>query len=100
MKIRTVCQYFVLIYVFPLQRGYGLQTLKILQDFYEGNFISDLSENITTTPRVIENDSEISSSLFEVRADLPSLLSPLDRVKPELLDYIGVSYGLSEDLLR
>ncbi len=34
------------------------------------------------------------------RANLPPLLSRLQERRPEHLDYLGVSFGLTEDLLR
>lgn len=56
------------------------------------------------TPMVIEDESEIINNPFEEslepRTSLPPLLYELEQVKPEILDYIGVSYGLSGDLLR
>lgn len=85
-------------------RGYGLQALKLLQEFYEGKFISSKSVTVNMTPMVIENESEFESNLLEERVEprtsLPPLLYELEQVKPEILDYIGVSYGLSQDLLR
>lgn len=56
------------------------------------------------TPMVVDDDSEMMNNLLEERVEprtsLPPLLFELDQVKPDILDYIGVSYGLSEDLLR
>lgn len=55
-------------------------------------------------PMVVDDDSEMMNNLLEERVEprtsLPPLLFELDQVKPDILDYIGVSYGLSEDLLR
>nr|XP_042907106.1 RNA cytidine acetyltransferase [Parasteatoda tepidariorum] len=91
-------------------RGYGTLALKLLQEFYEGKYntsenlptVSALN-NMTSLPIKDEDDEEIESMLKErlqPRMSLPPLLYEMNQIKPDILDYIGVSYGLSEELLR
>ncbi|GIZ02212.1 RNA cytidine acetyltransferase [Caerostris extrusa] len=85
-------------------KGYGLLTLKLLQDFYEEKFYvkEDLS-SVTMNP-VVYDDTEIMDvdmeEKLESQASLPALLPPLNKLRPDRLDYLGVSYGLSQELLR
>jgi len=86
--------------------GYGKRALRCLVAFYEGKFAS-LNEN----PKYIDenmvrvSDEEIESATLQtdnikVRdpKTLPSLLLRLSQKRPDALDYIGVSYGLTADL--
>ncbi|KAK5661721.1 hypothetical protein OQA88_9821 [Cercophora sp. LCS_1] len=89
-----------------MSMGYGTKALQLLVDYYEGRF-TDLSENSTTAekhvaPRI--SDEELANaSLFDdikVRdmSELPPLFSKLAERQPERLDYIGVSFGLTQPL--
>lgn len=86
--------------------GYGKRALKCLVDFYEGNTAS-LDEN----PKYIEEnmvrvtDAEIESASLQtdnikVRdpKTLPPLLLRMSEKRPIALDYLGVSYGLTNNL--
>ncbi|XP_017261286.1 RNA cytidine acetyltransferase [Kryptolebias marmoratus] len=83
--------------------GYGSRALQLLQLYYEGKFP-------TTDESVQPNHSEIASvsseavSLLEEvvtpRKELPPLLLKLSERRAEKLDYLGVSYGLTAQLLR
>ncbi|XP_022238453.1 RNA cytidine acetyltransferase-like [Limulus polyphemus] len=90
------------------QMGYGSRALQLLQDYYEGHNVILSSENAA-----LKNDSEInqittineeSVSLLEEnvlpKKSLPPLLLKLGERPPERLDYIGVSFGLTAELLR
>lgn len=87
--------------------GYGKRAMQLLVDYYEGRF-ANLSED---DDQVLENgtaratDAELAKeSLLEekitVRDDkhMAPLFSKLWEKKPERLDYIGVSYGLTKEL--
>lgn len=85
--------------------GYGSRALELLQDFYEEKF-TDLSEiepkEIKTVTRVTDQELE-SGSLGDViktrdPKTMPPLLLKLSEVRPDRLDYIGVSYGLTPQL--
>ncbi|XP_055946140.1 RNA cytidine acetyltransferase-like [Argiope bruennichi] len=85
-------------------KGYGLLALKLLQDFYEGKFYLNEPSTLIMDP-VVYNDEEmmvddVLEEKLESQASLPALFPPLNKIKPDILDYMGVSYGLSEELLR
>jgi len=86
--------------------GYGSRALQLLVDYYEGKF-ANLSEDAgiivpKSAPRV--TDAELANaSLFDdikVRDmnELPPLFAKLSERRPEPLEYIGVSYGLTQPL--
>ncbi|KAL8932339.1 MAG: hypothetical protein Q9216_006878 [Gyalolechia sp. 2 TL-2023] len=88
--------------------GYGSQALRLLIDFYEGKFASlaetDAVEN-TDSSMVRVTDTELESSTLlsdnvKVRDihDMPPLFSKLSERKPQTLDYLGVSFGLTAPL--
>jgi N-acetyltransferase 10 len=87
--------------------GYGTKALQLLVDFYEGRFTS-LSENddqIMEESITRVTDAElVNASLLEddikVRdiSKMPPLFSKLSERRPEGLDYVGVSYGMTQPL--
>lgn len=92
-----------------IQMGYGSKALDLLTDFYEGKF-ADLSENTKssgeeTIKRVTDVELTNASLLdddIKVRniKDMPALFARLSERRPDRLDYIGVSYGLTRPLLN
>ncbi|CZS99033.1 related to A.ambisexualis antheridiol steroid receptor [Rhynchosporium agropyri] len=92
-----------------LRLGYGKKALELLVDFYEGKF-ANLSEEATpyieeTITRVTDEEIANSSLLddnIKVRdfKKMPPLFSKLSERRPEKLDYVGVSYGLTKPLLK
>ena len=92
--------------------GYGSQALSLLVDFYAGKFTS-LEENSIISdgaeksmPRITNADLADSASLLKddvkIRDihSMPPLFSKLSEQRPPLLDYIGVSFGLTAPLHR
>ncbi|KAL5596538.1 hypothetical protein BROUX41_006764 [Berkeleyomyces rouxiae] len=87
--------------------GYGSRALELLTDYYEGRFAS-LSEGDDlpmeeALPRVSEDELQGASLLSEeIRVrdinKMPPLFSKLDERRPAVLDYVGVSYGLTAPL--
>ncbi|XP_038106456.1 RNA cytidine acetyltransferase [Culex quinquefasciatus] len=85
--------------------GYGKRALKLLRSYYEGNF-APLNDN----PKDQEEDNGIQSidddevnllkEVIEPRKKVPTLLKRLAERRPEHLDYLGTSFGLTNDLLR
>ncbi|KAI6373678.1 killer toxin resistant protein [Pyricularia grisea] len=90
--------------------GYGTRALELLIDFFEGKSLS-LSEDVEdmvekTMPRV--TDAELSKlgtgSLLDdnIRVrdmnEMPPLFSYMHQCRPPPLDYVGVSYGLTQPL--
>lgn len=92
-----------------IHMGYGTQALRLLTDFYEGKF-ANLSESQSLSDESHENivrvtDAELESSTLlsdnvKVRDihSMPPLFSKLSERKPQLLDYLGVSFGLTAPL--
>jgi N-acetyltransferase 10 len=89
-----------------MSMGYGSKALQLLVDYYEGKF-ADLSEDGSSSlqrsiPKV--TDAELAeASLFDdikVRDmnELPPLFAKLSERRAEKLDYVGVSYGLTQPL--
>lgn len=92
-----------------LNMGYGSRALQLLTDFYEGKFTSlaetddYLIQDTEHMPRVTDAELEQSDLLednIKVRdiQQMPPLFSKLSERKPDRLDYIGVSYGLTQPL--
>ncbi|KAL8644965.1 MAG: hypothetical protein Q9210_006979, partial [Variospora velana] len=89
-----------------IQMGYGSQALRLLTDFFEGKF-ANLSETATVENeemvRVTDAELESSSLLADDIAvrdirSMPPLFSKLSERKPQPLDYLGVSFGLTGPL--
>lgn len=86
--------------------GYGARALELLTDFYEGKF-SPLEETasyvneelVRVTDEEIEN-ADLKTEAIKVRdrESLPPLLLRLSERRPDKLDYIGVSFGLTDRL--
>ncbi|KAH6615638.1 GNAT acetyltransferase 2-domain-containing protein [Chaetomium sp. MPI-SDFR-AT-0129] len=89
-----------------MSMGYGSRALQLLVEYYEGKF-ADLSEDgRSSLQRSVPKASEAGlagASLFDdikVRDmnELPPLFAKLSERRPEKLDYVGVSYGLTQPL--
>jgi len=86
--------------------GYGKRALDLLIDFYEGKFTNLEEENSYVEDEIVRvTDEEIEYShlttdTVKVRdpKSLPPLLLRLSEKRPDLLDYVGVSYGLTDQL--
>eukprot|EP00118_Oscarella_pearsei_P010213 m.61920 g.61920 ORF g.61920 m.61920 type:complete len:324 (+) comp35025_c0_seq17:2214-3185(+) len=89
--------------------GYGSRALELLTKYYEG-FIPSLTESSdgcehlkdmeSTADQLNGEGSSLVTERLHPRAHLPPLLLKLTERRPEAVDYIGVSYGLSPDLLK
>ncbi|KAJ3485257.1 hypothetical protein NLI96_g5090 [Meripilus lineatus] len=86
--------------------GYGARALQALNSFYSGEYFN-LDENLPDEPSypdpsAIDKSTSLLTDLPTVRAAnaMPPLLQRLTERKPEALDYLGVSYGLTPQLLR
>ena len=86
--------------------GYGSHALTLLIDFFEGRF-ANLSESEPTGADSIVRvtDAELESSTLQsdnvkVRDinSMPTLFSRLSERRPQTLDYLGVSFGLTPPL--
>eukprot|EP00064_Thunnus_orientalis_P002628 superscaffoldBa00000198_g2635 len=83
--------------------GYGSRALQLLQMYYEGKFPT-MDENTPSNHNEITSVSSEAVSLLEEvvtpRKELPPLLLKLSERRAERLDYLGVSYGLTTQLLK
>ncbi|KAK4885895.1 hypothetical protein RN001_002166 [Aquatica leii] len=82
--------------------GYGSRALNLLNQYYEFKFLNidesvEQDEEIQNVP-----DEEVSllTENIEPKKLLPPLLLKLSERRPEKLDYLGVSMGLTEALLK
>ncbi|KAJ7447247.1 GNAT acetyltransferase 2-domain-containing protein [Mycena latifolia] len=87
--------------------GYGSRALEALNSFYSGEYYNfDEAESAPPSyPNLGDFDpttSDLQTETPTVRAvsSMPPLLQRLSERKPEILDYLGVSYGLTGQLLR
>jgi N-acetyltransferase 10 len=89
-----------------MSMGYGSKALELLVDYYEGK-LANLSEDVSMLepPSVARvTDAELAkATLFDdikVRDmnELPPLFAKLAERRPERLDWVGVSYGLTQSL--
>lgn len=89
--------------------GYGSRAMQLLTEFYEGKHMS-LSETDEATHEqemVRVTDAELEQSTLmtdnvkvrDIKA-MPPLFARLSERKPAALDYIGVSYGLTQPLQK
>ncbi|XDG09699.1 hypothetical protein ABKA04_009314 [Annulohypoxylon sp. FPYF3050] len=87
--------------------GYGTKALELLIDYYEGKFINlgednepSTKEAAKATKDVIKEDGGLLHEDIKVRdiEKMQPLFSRLAERKPEDLEYVGVSYGLTQAL--
>ncbi|EPB75905.1 putative ATPase DUF699 [Ancylostoma ceylanicum] len=81
--------------------GYGSRTLELLEEYYLGH-IPSIEENVKETVKTVKDGNTVALLEEQIapRTDLPPLLMRLSERKPERLDYLGVSFGLTLDLLK
>ncbi|TRM63648.1 GNAT acetyltransferase 2-domain-containing protein [Schizophyllum amplum] len=88
--------------------GYGSRALQALSQFYSGE-LYDYTKASGPDDSAMQEDGGIapSTSLLTESAptvrnvsSMPPLLQRLEEVKPHTLDWLGVSYGLTGQLLR
>ncbi|CAK9290520.1 unnamed protein product [Gordionus sp. m RMFG-2023] len=80
--------------------GYGKKALQMLTSFYEAKIISLNNrerQSIRENVKILDDES---GTELKPKTHLPPLLSKLSECDPIKLDYMGVSYGLTSDLLR
>jgi len=83
--------------------GYGRRAIQQLVDYYMGR-IACIDSNADDLQATNGSDVEAGAGLLEEsiqpRKNLPPLLLKLSERKAESLHYLGVSYGLTSNLLR
>ncbi|PBL02895.1 DUF699-domain-containing protein [Armillaria gallica] len=85
--------------------GYGSRALQALNSYYSGELYNfDDAERQEEYPDVaaIDASTSLDTETPTVRSpkSMPPLLQRLSERKPENLDYLGVSYGMTGQLLR
>lgn len=91
-----------------MRSGYGSTAVELLTRYFEGQLtpiteIEDIDDVVERSPvKIIEAAEKVSllEESIKPRANLPPLLLHPRERRPEKLDYIGVSFGLSLDLFR
>lgn len=83
--------------------GYGSRSLELLQQYFEGKIPSLVEADNVPQQEADTVDTESLSLVEEQvapRKNLPPLLLKLSERPPEMLHYLGVSYGLTSSLLK
>lgn len=87
--------------------GYGSKALQLLTDYYEGRFTNlaedadvPVEEAITRVTDAELANANLLDDNIKVRdqSKMPPLFSVLSQRRPVELDYVGVSYGLTQPL--
>ncbi|ESO08081.1 hypothetical protein HELRODRAFT_110320 [Helobdella robusta] len=83
--------------------GYGMKALQLLQDYYEGKLLDVSLIDDANGDDAMKDHANSGQQLLEERIEpkekLPPLLMALNQKRPETLDYLGVSYGITYPLL-
>ncbi|XP_040574778.1 RNA cytidine acetyltransferase [Lepeophtheirus salmonis] len=86
--------------------GYGRRAMELLQRYYEHSFV-DLNESKKVVSEkdgvintVTDEDVSFTEEVIKPRKNLPPLFYKLSERPAENLDYIGVSFGLTKELLK
>lgn len=95
----------VRIAVHPDYQGmkYGSKALELLKKYYEmkiPNINESNEDDNVDISKVEEENVDLLEETIEPRSSLPPLLLNLNERRPERLDYIGVSFGLTLNLLK
>jgi len=81
--------------------GYGQRAVELLQTYYRGGMVAVTEpEEPETIDTVVEEELGLLEESLAPRRHLPPLLLELSERPPEPLHYIGVSFGLTSNLLR
>uniref|UniRef100_U5EMW5 RNA cytidine acetyltransferase n=1 Tax=Corethrella appendiculata TaxID=1370023 RepID=U5EMW5_9DIPT len=92
--------------------GYGKRALKLLRNYFEGKFTTyseekdveeadeDDEDRDNGIQTIDDDDIDLLKEVIEPRKNIPTLLKRLSERRPEQLDYLGTSFGLTGELLR
>ena len=85
--------------------GFGKRAMFLLQKYYEGKLTNldeamDADQATKQVNTVPEDEVSLLKESVGPRDNLPPLLSKLEERRPEQLDYLGVSFGMTHQLLR
>lgn len=80
--------------------GYATRTMSLLREFYQGNLLDAdalLAKEAQPVKALNAPEGEVAVRTGD---KLPPLLQHLHETRPEAIDWLGVSYGLSATLFR
>lgn len=81
--------------------GYGSRIMELLSKYYQG-MLSSIDESVvpmeSVSESVIESGDSILTETIAPKKSLPPLLEPLSERPCEHLDYIGTSFGITDEL--
>ncbi|KAH8304725.1 hypothetical protein KR044_007263, partial [Drosophila immigrans] len=84
--------------------GYGKRAIQLLKDYYARRHVNLATDSDKRNKAGIVEVEEEELSLLEEqirpRTHIPTLLQRLHERSPEHVDYIGTSYGLTDELLK
>ncbi|KIY73854.1 putative nucleolus protein [Cylindrobasidium torrendii FP15055 ss-10] len=86
--------------------GYGSRAVQALNSYYSGELFdfdnAEKAEEHFPNPAIVEKDVDLHDDTPAIRSpnSMPPLLQRLSERKPEALEYLGVSYGMTGQLLR
>lgn len=86
--------------------GYGARALQALDAYYSGQYMNldevDKPKPSYPSSAAIPDGADLHNETLKVRGamEMPPLLQRLSERKPEKLDWLGVSYGITSQLLR
>ncbi|XP_051183316.1 RNA cytidine acetyltransferase 1 [Lolium perenne] len=87
-----------------LRLGYGSAAVQLLASYYQGKMSVFKDEEEDEEPGIKISEAAEKASLLEEcikpRANLPPLLVNVEDRRPEKLHYLGVSFGLTQELFR
>ncbi|KAI0052738.1 DUF699-domain-containing protein [Auriscalpium vulgare] len=85
--------------------GYGARALTALNAYYSGEYFNldeGSQQDKCYSNAAVDKSADLLTETVAIRSPnaMPPLLQRLSERKPESLDYLGVSYGLTPQLLR
>lgn len=87
--------------------GYGTRAIKLLKEYYSGANVNlsnangdskDEETQADTEKDVANGENDLLTEIIGPRSKVPPLLRRLSERSPEMLDYLGVSFGLTQAL--
>ncbi|KAH9811764.1 GNAT acetyltransferase 2-domain-containing protein [Melampsora americana] len=87
--------------------GYGARAMEILDSFFNGKLVNldedtPMTNSTKKVRKTVVKEDEANGNEIKAREsdDLPALLERLNDRQPEMIDYLGVSFGLTSTLLK
>lgn len=85
--------------------GYGKRAVRLLKNYYSGKFTilnenNEEDDSDNGIDKIDDENLDLLKQEITPRKKIPVLLKRLNERKPERLDYIGTSFGLTGELLK